>query len=235
MPFQIECNPTSSGPAMKERVLIAIIGIIPASLGAVLGYFQGISHTEYNQAKYELDNKSLQIKNDQNPNFRRLSYPNYGISLNVPVAWIIEDAPAILAGGEFNLISRFEASKAAIGMNFRLRPVQRNYIADIQSQIKNQMEVYKKIDENAAVSDVSISALQGKMFAYKQKTGERLMDIKVYFIRLVPNVQMQITAAQYDDAGDKDQFWREADGVISSIVIATDSWQESYKNHYLTK
>jgi hypothetical protein len=55
------------------------------------------------------------------------------------------------------------------------------------------------------------------------------MDVRMYWIRVVPEVQLQIFAAEYTDAGDKDQFWREADQVVSSIVIAFDTWQTRYK------
>jgi hypothetical protein len=59
------------------------------------------------------------------------------------------------------------------------------------------------------------------------------MLVKLYWIRLVPDVQLQILCAQYTDAEDFDQFWRETDQVMSSIVIAFDSWQARYKKHIL--
>lgn len=57
------------------------------------------------------------------------------------------------------------------------------------------------------------------------------MLVRLYWIRLVPDVQFQIQCAQYTDAADSKKFWMEVDQVISSIVIAFDSWQSRYKKY----
>jgi hypothetical protein len=85
---------------------------------------QGQKATDQNKARSELVSKRLSFARSVNPNFKELIYPNYGMSLLAPLAWTTEDGPARLAGGEFNLISRYEDTRAAIGINFRLRPVQ---------------------------------------------------------------------------------------------------------------
>lgn len=218
---------------MRQRVLIALVGIVPACLTAILSagiaYSQGKQHNTFAEAKTELIDRRLELKSGPNPNFKALSYPNYGLSLFAPVGWTIEDGPARLAGGEFNLVSRYEDTKGAIGMNFRLRPVQPNYINDPASQVANQLDVFRKSDADAAATDVSISGVSGKLFTYTQSTGKRRMALRVYWVRLAPNVQLQILCAQYTDAADTQEFWRNVDQVISSIVIAADSWQQRYK------
>ena len=47
------------------------------------------------------------------------------------MSWTLRTAPLGLVSEEFNLIQRSEDTKAAVGMNFRLRPVQPNYINDV--------------------------------------------------------------------------------------------------------
>lgn len=214
---------------MNQKVLIALIGIIPAVLTATLGYMQGVNSTDTNVTKSELVDKRISFHRSSNPGFKELIYPNYGLSLITPVSWLTEDSPAVLAGGEFNLVSRYEDTQGAIGMNFRLRPVQPNYINNISKQIENQLITFERNYPGASVKDVSISGLGGKVFTYEIPTGKRKMLVKLYWIRLVPDVQLQIQCAQYTDAEDFEQFWKEADQVMSSIVIAFDSWQARYK------
>ncbi|WP_437856153.1 hypothetical protein [Sorangium sp. So ce363] len=227
-------QPTSQ-PASKSRgkstVLIAAIGALPACLTAVLGYLQGSKSTDAAKAEAELSAKNITLQFSENPNFKRLSYPNYGLSLFAPVSWTMEDSPARLAGGEFNLVQRYEDTKGAVGMNFRLRPVQPNYINDPASQVKNQLDVLEKISA-VQVGDVSISGMTGKLFDYETPTGARKMRIKLYWVRLVPDVQLQIICAEYTDSKGATEFWRDVDQVLSSIVIAQDSWQVRYKNGF---
>lgn len=212
-----------------ETIVAALItgvaGIATAVITALLGHRQGIRSTPARRAASELREKSIELSHGANPNFKELIYPNYGLSLRVPVSWTIEDAPARLASGEFNLIHRYEATKGAIGINFRLRPVQPNYINDIDTQVQNQLDVLRKTDADATVSDKAISGSASKCFAYKIPTARRTMAVRMYWLRLVPTVQLQIQCAHYTDASDAEEFWRNVDNIIDSIVIAFDSWQ----------
>lgn len=119
---------------IDNTVLIALIGIVPASLTAILGYLQGRKHNENTGIKDELRKKKITHNIVPNPNYKELVYENYAMSLMTPRSWSVEDGPAKLAGGEFNLVSRYEETKGAIGINFRLRPIQANYVNDIESQ-----------------------------------------------------------------------------------------------------
>jgi hypothetical protein len=214
---------------MNQKILIALIGIIPATLTAVLGYLQGSRSTEIHSVRSELAAKRISFSRGQNPNFKELVYPNYGLSLVAPLSWTAEDSPARLAGGEFNLVSRYEDTRGAVGMNFRLRPVQPNYVNNIAAQIENQRITFEKSFPGTTVSDIAISGLAGKLFTYEVPTGKRKMLVRLYWIRVVPEVQLQIQCAQYTDAADTAEFWRDVDQVMSSIVIAFDSWQARYK------
>lgn len=129
---------------MRKEVAVALIGIIPACLAAVLGYMKGSANTDSNRARTELAQKRLKFAQSENPNFKDLEYPNYGISLRAPRSWTVEDGPARLAGGEFNLVSRYEDTRGAIGINFRLRPVQPNYVNDLAAQIENQRDAFSQ-------------------------------------------------------------------------------------------
>lgn len=211
-----------------NKIVIALIGIVPACLTSIFGYMEGKTRTDANIAYSELKG-AINYKNSDNPSFKKLIYPNYGIYLLAPISWTIEDSPARLAGGEFNLIQRYEDTKGAIGMNFRLRPVQQNYINDIQSQISNQKEVFEKNSGATTVENITVSGQVGQVFTYEAATGQRRMRVKLYWLRLVPTVQLQIQCVQYTDATDSIEFWKNVDGIISSIVIASDSWQARYR------
>lgn len=214
---------------MNQKVLIALIAIVPATLTAVLGFFQGTRATDANEARTELASKRIAFAHSRNPNFKELVYPNYGMSLTAPVSWTAEDSPARLAGGEFNLIARYEDTRGAIGMNFRLRPVQPNYVNNLATQIENQRITFEKNYPGSTVTDYAISGLAGKLFTYEVPTGKRKMLVRLYWIRVAPDIQLQIQCAQYTDAADATEFWRDVDQVMSSIVIAFDSWQARYK------
>ncbi|MBI2745237.1 MAG: hypothetical protein HYX45_06595 [Burkholderiales bacterium] len=214
---------------MNHRIVLALIAIVPACLTAVFGYLQGSKTTEAYETKSELTSKRISFGYSKNPNFKELVYPNYGMSLLAPVSWTAEDSPARLAGGEFNLVSRYEDTRGAVGMNFRLRPVQPNYVNNISAQIENQLVTFERNYPGSKVEDVAISGLAGKLFTYEVPTGKRKMLVKLYWIRVVPDVQLQIQCAQYTDAVDAEEFWRDVDRVISSIVLAFDTWQSRYK------
>jgi hypothetical protein len=215
---------------MNQKVLLSLIAIIPACLTAVFGYLQGSRSTDENKAKTELQSKRISFAHSKNPNYKELVYPNYGMSLLAPVSWAAEDSPARLAGGEFNLISRYEDTRGAVGMNFRLRPVQPNYVNNIAAQIENQRETFERNYPGTKVEDITISGLAGKLFIYEIPTGKRKMLVRLYWIRVVPDVQLQIQCAQYTDAADSVEFWRDTDQIMNSIVIAFDSWQARFKN-----
>lgn len=108
---------------MNQRIVLALIDVLPACLTTFFGYLQGTHSTDQHDAKAELQSKRISFAHSSSPNFKELLYPNYGMSLIAPVSWTTEDSPARLAGGEFNLISRYEDTRGAVGMNFRLRPV----------------------------------------------------------------------------------------------------------------
>jgi hypothetical protein len=216
---------------MNKRIILALIAIIPACLTAVLGYLQGANTTDSAKAERELRRKAIMLNRSANPNFRALTYPNYGLSLSIPVSWTLEDGPARLAGGEFNVVQRYEETKGAVGINFRLRPVQPNYISDAATQVQNQKDTFEKTFGSVVIKDCSISGAVGKVFEYEAPTGKRKMRVKLYWIRVVPEVQLQIQCAQYTDAADAEDFWKNADQVLSSIVIAFDSWQARSKRN----
>ncbi|HWK95106.1 MAG TPA: hypothetical protein VNR39_06765 [Pseudolabrys sp.] len=214
---------------MRKEIAVALITIIPACLTAVLGYLGGASSTDASKARSELAEKRLSYGQSQNPNFKELQYSNYGISLQAPRSWTVEDGPARLAGGEFSLVSRYEDTLGAIGMNFRLRPVQPNYVNNLAAQIENQLTTFKANFGTASASDVTISGLPAKVFEYEVPTGKRKMAARQYWLRVVPDVQLQILSANYTDAADRQQFWKDVEQIISSIIVATDVWALRYK------
>lgn len=89
-----------------------------------------------------------------------------------------------------------------------------------------------RISETPSVStsDVAISGISGKLFAYEVPTGKRKMAARQYWIRVIPDVQLQILCANYTDAADAPAFWKDVDQIVSSIIVAVDVWQTRYKS-----
>ncbi|MEQ1840234.1 MAG: hypothetical protein ABL994_07495 [Verrucomicrobiales bacterium] len=153
------------------------------------------------------------------PGFITHSYSSLCVGLMAPDAWSSEDAAVRFGGGDADLIKRYEDTKGTVGLKLRLRNVQKNYINDITTEVSNQFDVWKHIDPNVTVADTTVSGMPAKVFQYKQKTGQRVGDVRVYWLRIVPQVKLDILAFIYDDAPDKTEFWKEIDAIVSSILI----------------
>src|SRR5262249_6979573 len=149
----------------------------------------------------------------------RYVYPNLGLGLQTPAQWTVEDFAATFAGGEFDIVKRYEDTKGIVGMKFRYRSVQKNYINDINAEIKNHRDVLEKIDPNVKIEDTTINGKPAKLWRYNQPTGKRIGDIRWYWLRLIPEVKLEIICFVYQDSKDHDEFWQEVDNIINSLVI----------------
>lgn len=215
----------------NANATIAAIGVLPAIFTAYVGYNQGTKSTPQEITQTELDKKTFNLEDDLDAKFSRLDYPNYGISLSIPSSWQVEDGPALMAGGEFSVIKRYDEGKASIGLNFRLRPIQNNYIDHPEAQLRNQLAVYKKTYKSVSLDKTNISGIPANIFKFIAPAGGKSMDVRTYWVKLTPNAFLHITSAQYTDARDKDEFWEESDRIISSLVIATESWNDRYQTY----
>ena len=146
-------------------------------------------------------------------------YPNLGIGLRAPAQWTTEDAAAKFAGGELDLVKRYEDTKGIIGIKFRYRSVQKNYINDIQAEIENQRDVWEKIDPDVVVEDTTIGGRPAKMWKYNQSTGERTGDIRWYWLRLIPQIKLEVICFIYTDSPDREEFWDQVGEIMASLVI----------------
>jgi hypothetical protein len=57
---------------MNQRVILALIAIIPAVLTAFLGYLQGQKTSDLESTKSELKNKNISFTGSKNPNNKEL-------------------------------------------------------------------------------------------------------------------------------------------------------------------
>ena len=151
--------------------------------------------------------------------YTRHVYANLGLGMLAPSAWTTEDFAARFAGGEFDLVKRYEDTKGIVGIKFRYRSIQKNYINDINAELDNQKDVWVKIDPNVSLEDTTINGKPAKVWKYKQSTGKRFGDIRWYWVRLIPEVKLEIICFVYTDSHDREEFWREVDDIIGSLVI----------------
>ena len=174
-------------------------------------------------------NNRIRARFSAPPGFVTHSYPSLCLGLISPDAWSSEDAAVRFGGGDADLIKRYEDTKGTVGMKLRLRNVQKNYINDINSEVSNQLDVWKHLDPTATVADTTVAGMPAKVFQYKQKTGLRVGDIRVYWLRIAPQVKLDILSFVYDDAPDKIEFWKEVDAMVSSILIDDQGIKERAK------
>lgn len=209
--------------AAQAAILAALIAIVPS---AVTGVISGVVSYKSSVAaiKEELDPSALAKSRiiAQLPNrsgFARYVYPNLGLGLQTPAQWTTEDFAAKFAGGEFDVVKRYEDTKGIVGMKFRYRSVQKNYINDINAEINNQKHVWEKIDPKLSIEDTTINGKPAKVWKFHQRTGKRIGDIRWYWVRLIPEVKLEIICFIYTDSHDREEFWDEVDDIINSLVI----------------
>lgn len=209
--------------AAQAAVLAAIVAIVPAGISGVVS---GVVSYRSSVAalKQELDpisqaQKRISAQLPGSTGYTKHVYPNLGLGLLAPSSWTTEDFAARFAGGEFDLVKRYEDTKGIVGIKFRYRGIQKNYINDINAELNNQKEVWIKIDPKLSLEDTAINGKPAKVWKYTQSTGKRHGDIRWYWVRLIPEVKLEIICFVYTDSHDREEFWREVDDVIASLVI----------------
>ncbi|TGL31308.1 hypothetical protein EHQ52_15330 [Leptospira koniambonensis] len=196
-------------------------------LGAILVFFTSIFTAV---PTYFITKETYQVPTDQEiadkfkeqinvqEGFRKYAYPNMGISFITPDDWRVEDAAATFGGGELYLIKKYDQDNAAIGIRLVIRSVQSRYLNAPEIEMNNQLEVWRKSDKNAGKKDVIISGNYGYLFSYNQPLGGKtLVNVRVYWVRLIPKVKLEIWAHAYSNDLEKDSFWREVDGIVNSV------------------
>lgn len=146
-------------------------------------------------------------------------YPQYGVGFIAPTAWVKDDVPVHFGIPDIDIVQRYTDQKAAIGVEFKLAQVQINYVNDIVAEERNQKDVWEKNDPNIKVSDATINGRAAKMFNYTHSTGKRFGERRIYWVRLVPEIKLQIQGFTYTDEPDKQEFWKEFDKIVESVVI----------------
>jgi len=216
----------------QATVIAALIAIIPAIITAfaAVKLKPDKSLREYNQ---ELSEKII-VRIEDRPGYNKYVYPAMCLGFSLPSSWTIEDAAAKFSGGELNLVKRYEETKGSIGIVFRLRPVQKNYINDPIAEVNNYLDALRKIDSTVEVYDDVFSGFSAKTFHYKQKTGEKYADIRMSLINILPQVRLSMFAFSRLQSSDYNEYWDEYKILKHSIVLDNKEI-ERRKNEILKK
>jgi hypothetical protein len=191
-------------------------GLVTVAL-AVAATWYLFSDTQ--RTPYELANERLRVQLPERPGYRSHVYPRFGFGFLAPRSWQIEDSAAAYNVPDIDIVQRYTEEKAAIGVEFRLIPVQPNYINDVEAEIENQADVLRAIDSELRVADTTVSGVPAKSFRYRQRTGQRIGDINRIWLRLVPEVKLQVLSFTYADEPDRVDFADEVRRITESIVI----------------
>ena len=213
---------------MSRKIARTCILMVLLCLSAMLGYLNGANSTDAHDAKNELTYRRAVLTRERSPDQHELFYPNLGLSLIAPKSWTTQDGPARLAGGEFNLVSRYEDDNRVVGMNFRLIPVPPAYIADWTAELKHERDFLEHAYPGASVEAVSIADLPATLFTYDVPDTKRIVHMRLYSTRLVPEVELQIRCGEYMGIPEAGEFWKSVDGIMESIVVASDNWQAKF-------
>ncbi|QLH51080.1 MAG: hypothetical protein HWD57_15725 [Candidatus Accumulibacter cognatus] len=207
----------------QAAVIAAALAVVPALItGITTSYvtFQSSITKAKEEVLGERDirerlAKQLPIR----PGYAKHVYPQYGIGFIAPTAWIKDDAPVHYGIPDIDIVQRYTDQKAAIGVEFKLTQVQSNYVNDIVAEVRNQKDVWEKNDPKITVTDATLNGREAKLFHYTHSTGKRIGERRVYWVRLVPEIKLQLQGFTYTDEPDREEFWREFDRIVESTVI----------------
>jgi len=201
----------------QATIIAAAIAIVPALITsfATFHFKKDKSQEEYRQ---QLSN-NIVVKVEDRPGYNRYVFPALCLGFSLPSSWTMDDAAAKFAGGELNLVKRYEETKGSIGIIIRLRPVQKNYINDPVAEVKNQLEPLQKIDSNVKVYDDVIFCFPAKTFHYKQRTGEKWAEVKMTLVHILPQVRFSMFAFSRVGSTDYKEYWEEYSIFKQSIVL----------------
>lgn len=205
----------------RAMVIVALIGAIPALITGFVTWQVGKpkrvlaeSSPNITDAEKRLDD-SLRAPSG----YQKRIYSNLGFGFIAPKAWQVEDFATRFGVADIDVIQRYTDEKAVIGVEYKLIPVQPNYVNDHATEVRNQTDVWEKIDPNIKVDDATISGFPAKRFAYTQPTGKRIGEIRRYWVRIVPEVKLQILCFTYMDAPDRNEYWSGAERIVDSTII----------------
>jgi hypothetical protein len=221
---QMQAAPKKS-PRWKELsdaqavVIAALIALCPPIISGGIAAITTINFIKRDLDPIEQARLRLLDALPSRPGFSKHVYPAFGFGFLTPASWAIEDAATRFGGGEVDCVKRYEDTKGIVGVKFRMRTVQNNYINHIADEIQNQIDVWKKIDPNLTMGDITINAQEAKSFFYNQPTGKRIGDIRVYWLRLASNVKLEILGFVYTDSSDLAEFRHEFDSIVDSMVF----------------
>ncbi len=171
-------NNSALGEVKNKSNFRYVLPIIALISGILLSYtFQ--SNLKKPSNFLDESRERIDLKISDRIGYKKCIYPNIAIGFLIPDSWMQEDQVARFGGSEFELVKRYEDSKSAVGIQFRLRSVQKNYINDPETEVKNQLDLMSKIDSNVVVKDITVFDRPGKEFILRQSTGKRMGIVRV--------------------------------------------------------
>ena len=205
----------------QAMVLVALIGIVPALITGFVTWKVSKPSTKEMKEVVQVTDAERRLDDSlrATSGYQKRIYPQFGFGFIAPKAWQVEDYAARFGVADIDVIQRYTDEKAAIGVEFKLIPVQPNYVNDVVAEVGNQADVWRKIDPNLQIMDTTVSGFPAKRFDFTQATGKRRGQIRAYWIRIVPEVKLQIFCFTYTDEPDRDMFWKQAERIVESTIV----------------
>ncbi len=202
-------------------VIVAVISIVPAFITGVVTWQVGKPNRDISQVAVDISDAAKRLDDSlrASSGYHKKVYASLGFGFIAPKAWLVEDYATRFGVADIDVVQRYTDEKSVIGVEYRLIPVQPNYVNDHVQEIQNQIDVWKKIDPNLQIADSTVSGFPAKRFDYNQPTGKRVGMIRRYWVRIVPEIKLQILCFTYTDAPDRDAFWKAAEKIVESTVI----------------
>lgn len=201
----------------RRRFAIVILCVVAVAVVSIAYVVANPKKT-----RYELANDRLHSQLPGRPGFKPYVYSQFGFGFLAPSSWQVEDQATPYGVPDIDIIQRYTDQKAAIGVELRLIPVQPNYINDFNAEVRNQADVFRNIDSGLEVIDTTIAGIPAKSFRYEQRTGKRIGEIERTWLRLAPEVKLQVLSFTYTDEPDRIVFLDEVRRIKDSIVVDQD-------------
>ena len=137
-------TPKSSRRELTEpraMVLVALIGIIPALITGFITWQAGKPKRDVSQAAAEISDAAKRLDDSLRApsGFQKKVFPNLGFGFIAPNAWKVEDYTTRFGVADIDVVQRYTDEKGVIGVEYKLMPVQPNYVNDHAQEVANQV------------------------------------------------------------------------------------------------
>ena len=205
----------------QAAVLAALIPVMPPAVAGIAAFLGA----QLAKPKVVVVDREAAVRDriaarlGSRPSYTSAIYAAYGFGVLIPTGWTNADALTRVGTGQVNLIHSYTETNASLGVELKLNPVLPKYANDFNSEVANQTSPWKENYQEFQLRDGTLAARPAKVFSFVAKFNDGLIENRVYWIRLTPNIKLQVWCTFKAQAPNRDQYWAEVEVILQSIIV----------------